>query len=339
MATLATRNPTYRDVLSGLKKDGSRDADIVELLIEENPILDDIVVIEANEGTAHVTTTRSGLPSVAWTSLYTGPQASKGSKTQVKDASGTAESLLEVATKLWEIAPDREGFMLDEARTHAEAMGQEVASQLIYGDISTDPKTFNGLAKRFPIHGGSDPDLSPYYVISGAKSNPSAAAYRSIWLVGHSTKSFHCFYPKGSKSGLVKGPVKDESVQDAANGYYEVKRQLFQWNIGASVRDFRFCGRISNIESDYMFATTGQPDYLELVRRLAIRVRAGGVKQTWYMDRLTFEMLNVCASRKTQANAIQSVSLFERPIQSLYGIPVRILDCMSVNESATTAAS
>ena len=54
------------------------------------------------------------------------------------------------------------------------------------------------------------------------------------------------------------------------------------------------------------------------------------------MDRLTFEMLNVVAGRKTQANAIQSQTLFERPIQTLYGIPVRIIDAMATNETATT---
>jgi len=340
MSTLGTRNPTYRDVLSGLRKDQSRDADIVELFVEENPILDDIVVTEANEGTSNLTTIRAGLPTPAWTGLYEGPQPSKGSKKQVKDASGTVESLLEIATKLYDIAPDREAFMLDEAKTHVEAMGQEVAGTIVYGDIASDPKTFNGLVKRYPnISNGEDSDESPFYVLDGSKTAISTAALRSIWLIGHGTKAVSCFYPKGTRGGIVRNPVEDVWSEDVTNGKYKVKRQLFQWHVGLTVRDFRYAGRIANIESDAMFASSGQPDYLELVRRLHIRVRNGGVRQTWYMDRLTFEMLNVCASRKTQNNAIRSDTLFERPVQTLYGIPVRILDALEVNETEAVVAS
>jgi len=341
MATiLGSRNPTYRDVLSGLKKDGSRDADIVELFVQENPILDDIVVQEANEGTSNLVTIRAGLPSVAWTGLYEGPQASKGSKTQVKDASGTVESLLEIAEKLYNIAPDKEGFMLDEAKAHVEAMGQDVASAIVYGDIASDPKKFNGLAKRYPnIHNGEDEDESPFYVLDGSKTSISTAALRSIWLVGHGTKAVSCFYPKGERGGIIRHPVESVWNEDTTNGKFKVRRQLFQWHIGLTVRDFRYAGRIANIESDAMFATTGQPDYLELVRRLHIRVRNAGVNQVWYMDRLTWEMLNVVASRKTQANAIRSETLFERPIQTLYGIPVRVLDALNVDETEAVVAS
>lgn len=335
-----SRNPTYRDVLSGLKKDGSRDADIVELFVQENPILDDIVVGEANEGTSNLTTIRAGLPSVAWTGLYEGPQASKGSKMQVKDASGTVESLLEIAKKLYDIAPDKEGFMLDEARSHVEAMGQEVAATMLYGDIATNPKKFNGLVKRFPnISNGEDSDQSPFYVLDGSKSSISTAALRSIWFVGHGTKAVSAFYPKGTQGGIVRNPVEEVWTEDTTNGKFKVMRQLFQWHIGLTVRDFRFAGRIANIESDAMFAATGQPDYLELVRRLHVRVRTAGVSPVWYMDRMTFEMLHVVASRKTQSNAIRQDTLFERPVQTLYGYPVRLLDAMETDEAEAVVAS
>lgn len=339
MATLGTRNPTYRDILSGLKKDGKRDANIVELFLRENSILDDLVVMPANEGQTNLTTIRAGIPDVAWTGIYEGPQGSKGSKRQVKDACGMAESLLEVAKKLYDKAPDKEGFMLDEAAVHAEAMGQSVATALIYGNIKVNPKQFNGLAIRYPTHGGSDIDLSSYYVLNGAKDNPSAAAYRSIWLVGHGAKCVHGFTPEGSQTGLKQGAVEEvwNSGDVETNGNYKLMRQLFQWELGLTVKDFRYAGRISNIESDAMFHPTGQPDYLELVRRLCIRVRSEGVRQVFYMDRLTLEMLNVVAGRLTQSNAIRQEELFGRKITSLFGVPVRTLDCMSVNENVTAS--
>ena len=341
MATLGTRNPTYRDILSGLKKDGKQDANVVELLLRENAILDDLVVMPANEGQTNLTTIRAGLPEVAWTGIYEGPQPSKGSKKQVKDACGMAESLIEVAKKLYDKAPDKPAYMLDEAAVHAEAMGQSVATSLIYGNIKTNPKQFNGLAIRYPQHGSNDQDLSSFYVLNGAKaSNPSTSALRSIWLVGHGAKSCHAFFPEGSQSGLKQGPVEKiwNSEDVSTNGRYELMVQLFQWELGLSVKDFRYTGRISNIESDAMFAATGQPDYLELLRRLVIRVKDAGVTQVLYMDKLTLEMINVLCGRKTQSNAIRTETLFERKITTILGIPVRTLDAMNVNETATTSA-
>lgn len=338
MATRGTGNITYRDVLAGLKGDKSRDADIVELFIDENPILDDLVVNVANDGSANLSTIRAGLPSVSWTALYEGVQPSKGGKRQVKDASGRAESLIEVDKRLYDRAPDKSGFMLDQARSHAEAMGQDVATALFYGNIAVNPKQFNGLAMRYPEHGGSDKDLSSNYVIS-ATSAASASALRSIWLIGHSTKSCHLFYPQGTVGGLQKSELEEDTVEDAAGGKYKVKQQFFYWDVGLCVKDFRFCGRISNIESDKMFGAAVGIDYLELVRRLLIRVKASGVRQSLYMDRMVFEMLNVVAGRKTQANAIKTEDLFGRRVDTIYGVPVRICDALEVNEAITTAAS
>jgi hypothetical protein len=338
MATLGTKNPTYRDILSGLTSDKKFDREVVELFIQENPILDDIVVKQANDGTANLTTTRAGLPTVAWPMLYEGVQASKGSKQQVKDATGHAESMIQIAQRLYDIAPEKDAFLLDEASAHAEAMGQEMAAALIYGNIKVNPKQFNGLAIRYPTHGGSDEDLSSFYVLNGSRaSNNSTAALRSIWLVGHGTKSVHGFFPQGTESGLVRGTVmKNVQVEDSVGGSYEVVRQRFSWDMGLAVKDFRFCGRISNIESDYFLTATGMPDYLELLRRLMCRVRSNGVRQVFYMDRLTLEAVGVWCSRKTQDNAIRKEDLFGRKVDTIMGIPVRILDALATNETATT---
>lgn len=342
MATvIGTQHITFRDILSGLKKDGSRDQHIVDMFLKKNPFLDDMVYILANNGQTNQTTLRAGLPDVAWTGIYEGPKPSKGSKRVVKDAAGMAESMLTAAKKLYDKAPDKEIFMADEAGTHVEAMGQDVAEALIYGNIKVNPKQFNGLSIRYPLHGGTDEDETPFYVINGAKaSNPSTAALRSIWLVGHGSTTIHGFFPEGAVAGLKTGAVKERlNTDDLANvGAYEELYQMFQWEIGLAVKDFRYAGRVSNIESDVMFAASGQPDYLELLRRLNTRVEDGGVNQCWYMDKMTLEMIQVMCGRKTQENAMRSEQLFDRKVTTLFGIPVRKMACMNTNETATTSA-
>jgi hypothetical protein len=66
------------------------------------------------------------------------------------------------------------------------------------------------------------------------------------------------------------------------------------------------------------------------------RVRSNGVRQVFYMDRLTLEAVGVWCSRKTQDNAMRKEDLFGRKVDTIMGIPVRILDALATNETATT---
>jgi hypothetical protein len=337
MATLGTTTPTLRDIHAGLVSKASADRNIVELFMQENPITDDIPMIVANDGTNNITTLRAALPTATFTAIYGGPTASKSQKNQVKDSCGMCESAMEVPVKLYDIAPDKEFFMLDEARTHVEAVGQQMADCMIYGNVATDPKKFNGLTIRYPAfykHGTSGEKDPDYYVLNGSRSAQNTTTnLRSIWLVGFSSKSVHAFYPNGTNGGIVQQPVV-QYRKDTDDGIYDVKSQLFQWQCGLSVKDFRYAGRICNIESDAMFNSTGMPDYLELLRRLVTRVRSNGVKQVVYMDKMVLEALQVLCERKTQANAIRVEDLFSRKVTTILGIPIRTLDCMASNEDA-----
>ena len=53
---------------------------IVELMSQDNPILQDMLWMEGNLPTGHLTTVRVGLPSVAWRMLNYGVQPSKSKK-------------------------------------------------------------------------------------------------------------------------------------------------------------------------------------------------------------------------------------------------------------------
>jgi hypothetical protein len=93
---------------------------------------------------------------------------------------------------------------------------------------------------------------------------------------------------------------------------------------------------MANLQADEMFDTSGIPDYVEILRRMVVRVRSDGVKQVFYMDRLTWEAVGVWLARKTMGNAIQFKDLQERPTEFLFGIPVRICDALNSNEDVVT---
>lgn len=333
---------TYRDLMSGLKGDKTFDHEIVDLMVQNNPILDDLVISEANDGSSNKTTIRTGLPTATWTQFYQGVQASKGSKQQIRNTAGRVESKLEIDKRMYDEAPDKSAIILDEVDSHSEAMMQEMADCLIYGNIANEPKKFNGLINFYNTLGGADStdDTQSKHFVFNMKSQTEAstAALRSIWLVGWSQKSIRAFYPRGSASGgLQRGSLMDAEATDTAGGTYTVKRQYLSWVLGLDVRDYRYGGRLANIQADKMFNTTNVPEYLEILRRLLARVRSDGVRHVWYMDKLTWEAVQVWLARKTMSNAVAFKDLQERPTETLFGIPVRTCDALNTNESLVTA--
>ncbi len=332
---------TYRDLMSGLKGDKTFDHEIVELMVQQNPILDDMVVTEANDGTSNKTTIRTGLPTATWRQFYEGVQASKGSKQQIRNTAGQVASKLEIDAQLYDQAPDKSALLFDEIEAHSATMMNEMADCLFYGNIGTEPKKFNGLCNFFRTLGGAtstDDTESKHYVFSAkSTTQASTAALRSIWLVGWGNKSVRCFYPRGSKGGMQKGEFKKVDITATDGSSYEAYRQYLYWSLGLDVRDFRYAGRVANLQSDEMFDTSGVPEYIEILRRMMTRVKSDGVKQVWYMDRLSWEAVGVWLARKTMTNAIGFKDLQERPTETLFGLPVRICDALNTNETEVTA--
>ncbi len=343
MATIGNTALTLADMLKGRKGDGSFDSEIVDLVVQENPMLDDIPFVEANNGTAHRTTIRTGIPKPTWVGFYEGVQPVKGSKAQVQDTCGKMKAKLEIDADLYDNGPatDKAQTIADELGGIAEGMNQEMAQALIYGKLVDEPRAFNGLFKFYATAGADslsyDRNDAAHYVFNGAKaSSPSTSALRSIALIGWSPRTITGFYPQGAKSaGLDRGTFKKVEVTDSKGGTYEAYRQYLTWTMGLSVKDFRYGGRIANLESDHMLDASGQPNYIELARRLRSRVKtSGSVRRAWYMSQTVWEYIEVLFGRATQGNAIKYEDLEQRKgVPMLLGIPVRICDAMEVNEA------
>lgn len=342
MATVGNTALTLADMLKGRKGDGSFDSEIVDLVVQENPMLDDIPFVEANDGTTHRTTIRTGIPKPTWVAYYEGVQPVKGSKTQVKDTSGRMKAKIEIDADLYDNGPvtQKAQVVADELGGVAEGMNQEMAQAVIYGKLADEPRAFNGLTKFYSEAGADntnyDTNDAAHYVFDGLKASSTNKNHlRSILLIGWSPRTITGFYPQGAKSaGLERGEFKKVDVTDAKGGTYEAYRQYLSWTMGLSVKDFRYGGRIANIESDYMLAAN-QPDYIELIRRMIARVKNGGsVRRALYMSRTVWENIEVLFYRKTMGNAVKYEDIEQRKgTPTLLGIPVRLCDAMETNEA------
>lgn len=356
MQVNGTRVLTYVDFLKGLDAKGNFNHRVINLAVKANEMLDDITVIEANNGTALETTYRTEVPKPVWTQYYSGTPSNKGSKAKLKVTGGRMSQKVTIDKKMYDDAEKKsrdaaDSLLADEIDSAQEGMRIEMGNMLIYGLLEDNPLGFNGLFKHYDRYGSNDDKNSAHYVFNALKAysgTPAAADdgktsdLGSIALIGWSPKTITCFHPEGDTQGGIEiTPKRVVDVVDPdkkGDATYEAYLQYLYWNLGLAVRDFRYGGRICNIQRDYMLSGADKgAAYVELIDRLAQRVHESGVKQAFYMDKLMWEYVSTLYSRMTRANAITYAHVEQRKEKRLFGIPVRIQDCMKVAEEVVPA--
>jgi len=340
---IGNKGLTLRDFAAGEKADGSFDHDIIDMVTEDNNILDDITFIEADDGSTLRSTIRNGIPHGTWTTYYKGIAPNKSGKTQVRDVCGRIATRIAVDRNLYNDSPHAAETLLDEAQTHIDGLREDVIDCLFYGNINKEARKFNGLYNFYDAYGAEATPSSSFahYVVNGATTTPSTSnMLRSIWLVGWGRKSITGFYPKDAKQvGLVRGALEDSFDFDAAGNKYPTKEQEISWTLGLAVRDFRYGGRIANVERSIMgeYATPGK--YVELIEDLIARVKRGGVNQAFYMEPNVWRHLRKLFGRITRSNAITYEQVTQEKAPTLYGIPVRLCDALDTDEEVCAAVS
>lgn len=319
MATLGTTALTYIDWAKRLDPEGQVPV-IVELLSQKNPILLDMAVVEGNLPTGHQTTVRTGLPSATWRLLNYGVQPSKSVTAQITDVCGMLEAWSKVDKDLAMLNGNTAAFRLSEASAFLEAMNQEMASTLIYGNSALNPEKFMGLTPRFNVLTGAG---NIDNVISGAGTGSDQT---SIWLVCWGDQTVHGIFPKGSKVGLIHDDLGEFPVTDAAGGQYVALLDKYQWKLGLTVRDWRYVVRICNIDVPNLTGLSGNADIITLMMRALDKVpNLTTGRPVFYMNRTVKTMLRILAKAASSSVGFveQSANQFE---SSFFGVPIRVVD-------------
>lgn len=242
MATIGNLNPTLSDWAKRVEDNG-KIAKIVEVLAQRNEILQDMTWIEGNNGTGHKTTVRSGLPSVAWRLLNYGVQPSKSRTVQVMDTCGMLEAYAEVDKDLADLNGNTPEFRFSEDQAFLEAMNQEMASTIFYGNTVTDPEKFLGLAPRFN-------DTTAANGVNILDGGGTGSDNTSVWLIVWGPLSCHGIFPKGKLTGLQHKDLGEVTLWDDQTppGKYQGYRSHYKWDAGLTLRDWRNVVRIANID-------------------------------------------------------------------------------------------
>ena len=333
MATLSVTNPTLADLAKVTDPDGSI-ADVVEILNQTNEILADMTWLEGNLTTGHRTTIRSGLPTPTWRKLYGGVQPTKSKAVQVTDNCGMLEDYAEVDKALVDMAGDPAKFRLQEDKAHIEGLNQQVATTLFYGDEAVNAERFTGFAPRF---NSLSADNGENIIDAGGTGSDNG----SIWLVCWSPQTCHGIIPKGSTAGIQQRDLGEVTIEniDGSNGRMQAFRTHYRWDVGMSVRDWRYIVRIANIDRSNLTAdlSGSSADLNDLMHQSYSQLPTLGVGRcVWYMDRQMLGFL-----RRQTSNGVKNSTLTFENVGGTFqtswgGYPIRRVDALKTNAAQIT---
>lgn len=244
MATLiGTSAITFADWARRMDDDG-KVATIINLLSQSNEILKDMLVIEGNQSTSHKTTIRTGLPSATWRLLNYGVAQTKSTTAQVIDTCGNLETYSTIDKDIADLNGNTAEFRLSEDLGFLEGMNQQMAGVLFYGNTAANPERFMGFAPRYPSVLTATAGTAANVIDAGGTGSTNT----SIWVVVWGPNTMAGFFPKGKISGLQHRDLGEWTVYDGASNPYQAYRTHFKWELGLTLRDWRYAVRIANID-------------------------------------------------------------------------------------------
>lgn len=337
MATIGTLK-NLLDWSKEIDPDGSTSA-VAELLSQNNGMVRTALWKEGNLPTGHRITQRTGLPASYWRLINQGVPPTKATTVQVDEACGMLEGRSEIDAKLVELNGNTGSFRVNQAAAHIEGMNQEMAGTMIYG-TNANPEEFVGLGARYNSLTGNVADN----VLSAGGSGSDNT---SIYLVGWGERSIYGIYPKGSMAGLKHEDLGIIDAFDSDNNRFRAYADLFQWDGGIAVEDWRYGVRICNIDVSDLEGQSGTQETADATNIVRLMTRAVdrlqsrvGISPVFYCNRTVASMLRVHAlAFSSSAVTIEpATNQFGDTIFTLHvqGIPVEIEDQLTNSESAVS---
>lgn len=346
MSTLATNVLTLADWAKRYGETPNIGA-IIELLSQDNEVMYDLMLMEGNLATGHKTTVRTGLPTPTWRLLNYGVPNTKSTTAQIIDTCGNLEDFSQVDQDLANLNGNTAQFRLSESRAHLQAMSQTMASTIFYGNTAVNPERFMGMTPRYNTLSSASAQTALNVINAGGTGSDNT----SIWVMTWGENTIHGIFPKGKRAGLNHidmglWPVLDSNTPQ---GTYMAYRDHYKWEMGLTVRDWRYAVRICNIDVSNLTDTTAANLITLLVRavhrlpttplsvsnvsRSDVPEIQGSMGRTViYCNRTIGTYLDLQAQNKTNV-LLKQTEWDGMPILTFRGIPIRNVDALLNNET------
>jgi hypothetical protein len=278
---------------------------------------------------------------VFWRRLYKGIPLSKSSVAVIKDPVAMLEARALIDAKLLDIYQNQaRAYRMSEARAFSESMRQQLALAIFYGSVKEAPDMVHGIDPRYAYRN------APQVVDAGGTS---ADACTSMFGVVWGENEVSGIFPKESIAGLRHKDLGEHDAYDDAGNAFRAVSDLYEWNVGLSVSDWRGIVRICNIPVDKLMLKKGDAGFIDLHRLTIIaKNKIPAEKRNrmkWYVNQ------EVMTALELQATDAGNVSLIYRredsrmagplfksySVADLHGCVVRQCDAILTTEEALSA--
>ena len=322
MAIIADKQYNLLDYAKQFDESGQELA-IAEVLSKSNPIIGDALVIESNLDSGHEYAVRTGIPEGTWRRAYQGIEPAKATTKVVVEGYGTLSAYSVVDKLIAEKGGNLQAVRTGQSKAIIAGMSNTMAHNIIYGNAGETPERFTGLAARYSALSGAESAAN--VINAGGSTNGQNS---SIYLVVWDTDKVFTFFPKGSKAGIQRVDHGLVNHVDSSGNEYPAYKEYFEWKLGLAVQDWRYAGRICNID-----VTNVPSTLIDKMCELEEKIQSLQLgKPVWYMNRTVKAALRKLASSKQNVQYTPD-QITSRPMMTFNEIPVHVCDAIADTEN------
>lgn len=327
MAVLPTSNLTLLDLAKLQDPDGNL-AQVVELQTRTEEFLMDATFIQGNLDTGLRTTQRTGLPAATLRLFNEYVAPTKGTEAQVTYETTMVESWLEADAELVKQALSPEQFLASKFKANLEALGRRVADTMIYGNHRTNPRECTGFMSYY---NDSTAESAETLIRAGGSGSDNA----SIIYCGWGDETLTGIVPKRAPTSLQVQDLGEVTMSDNNGGRQRVRQIKAMQYFGLANMDWRYSGRIANIDRSLLAANPMTAyDLPDLMFSLLERVKdTNMVRGTFYMDKTIREALRKQLANRTSDSTLKWEDVGGVRTAIFQGKPIRVTEALRVNEA------
>lgn len=312
---------------------------VAEVLVKENPMLNDIPYMEMNEGTIHKEEIRSALPAVYYRKAN---QAIPASKTTTEERSFSAAHFESKSQMDFKVASrggvDRIAYnRWNQAQGHLQAHAIEHAALTIYGSPIDSTLKTPGFFDIYSTLNVAE-ETSKQIIDAGGTASNNCSILLSCW----GERSIFGIYPAGTQAGLKRTDrstgntqvqIQALDVNGNAGSFWGFEEQ-FEIDHGLVVKDFRQASRIANIDVTKLKDNTGA-DLIDLMISMVYKIHTlENGTPVIYVNRTVEAFLHKQSLTKVGAGAGLTYDNYQgKRMLTFLGIPIRRSDALLNSES------
>jgi len=333
MATVGTNYNTLADLVARTEPDGSFARRIADRVGRTNQLLQFLPFVRSNKVDGNTIVQATKLPTVGYIKYNKAPTKSKGETVQVTDSVARLKVFSDVDCELADSHVDKEAFRASEDMLFVEAMNQQVASDLIYSNVTTTPEKFQGLAPRYGTASQTRNNFG-YYMIDGGGSGSDNT---SIWVLRlDETDGVHGIFGKAGKAGLSMTDHGKVWGPDADGNDMQWYRSEYRWEVGLQVRRPGAAVRICNIDKSNLTGETSAADLSKLLQRACKLIENGPGRVVILMNKTTQAWLEIQASQETTLGLHNLKDTFGEDMMAFRGKPIIMHEAITVAEATVS---